>query len=127
MKRNTRRCLASCSPLLWPMAAEHKRGPDLRGYEDVCWGQVCSQGTAADISLSALQNLRALKGSLCLLQTATVYQENGRLMGKDYLFKVQAVEPGTSKRSTFAKCKIDMAQFCSLDGHDVREIDVKLK
>eukprot|EP00775_Hariotina_reticulata_P009982 gene9982-10137_t len=50
-----------------------------------------------------------------LRQTATLYKENGRLLPKEYSFKVQHVR-GTgdsATRKTVGKVKVDMSQFCT--------------
>jgi hypothetical protein len=49
------------------------------------------------------------------IQTATLYKENGRLLPKEYSFKVQHVR-GTgdnTTRKTVGKVKVDMSQFCT--------------
>jgi hypothetical protein len=53
------------------------------------------------------------------MQTATLYKEGGRLLPKEYTFKVQHVrgsgsgDGANSSRKTIGKLKLDMSTFCS--------------
>jgi hypothetical protein len=53
-------------------------------------------------------------------QTVTLYRDAGRLLPKEYTFKLQHVRGGGgdpagggAQRKTVAKLKLDLAQFCS--------------
>ena len=56
-----------------------------------------------------------------------MYKEDDVFVSKEYLFKVQSITPGSEKRNTFAKTKIDLAKFCSCDTSEAREVFIPLK
>ena len=63
-----------------------------------------------------------------LVQTATMYKENDSILAKEYYFKVQAISGGANKkRSTFAKTKIDLAQYCTCESNEPREVYIPLR
>lgn len=62
-----------------------------------------------------------------MLQTATMYKEHDTILTKEYHFKVQSVAPGSEKRTTFAKTKIDLAKYCSCDTNEPREVFIPLQ
>lgn len=66
------------------------------------------------------------------LQTATLYKEGGRLLPKEYTFKVQHVrgsgDGANSSRKTIGKLKLDMSTFCSEETAPVpQEVFLQLK
>lgn len=64
------------------------------------------------------------------LQTATIYRDNGRLLAKEYSFKIQHARgsDSTAVRKTVGKIKIDMSQFCTEDTAPIpQEVFLQLK
>lgn len=64
------------------------------------------------------------------LQTATLYKDSGRLLPKEYTFKIQNVRGSgdSSSRKTIGKIKVDMSQFCSEETAPVpQEVFLQLK
>ena len=64
-------------------------------------------------------------------QTATVYQENGVFVAKEYVFKVQSVKArgrGGEDRRTVGKVRVDLAQFCNAEVEPLpKEVFFQLK
>lgn len=60
-----------------------------------------------------------------------MYKEGGRMLPKEFSFKVQNVrgaDPNNSSRKTIGKVKVDMAQFCTADDVTVpQEVYLQLK
>ncbi|WIA11052.1 hypothetical protein OEZ85_011204 [Tetradesmus obliquus] len=75
---------------------------------------------------------RAVFWKQYLRQTATLYKEGGRLLPKEYTFKVQHVrgsgDGANSSRKTIGKLKLDMSTFCSEETAPVpQEVFLQLK
>lgn len=48
-------------------------------------------------------------------QTATIYKDGGKLMPKDYSFKIQSLttnKEGVEEKKTIGKLKVDLAAYC---------------
>lgn len=64
------------------------------------------------------------------LQTCTMYKEGGRILPKEFSFKIQNVRGNGAEasRKTIGKIKVDMAQFCTADEAAVpQEVYLQLK
>uniref|UniRef100_A0A383V6X7 C2 NT-type domain-containing protein n=1 Tax=Tetradesmus obliquus TaxID=3088 RepID=A0A383V6X7_TETOB len=75
---------------------------------------------------------RAVFWKQYLRQTATLYKEGGRLLPKEFTFKVQHVrgsgDGANSSRKTIGKLKLDMSTFCSEETAPVpQEVFLQLK
>eukprot|EP00884_Botryococcus_braunii_P001061 jgi/Botrbrau1/10956/Bobra.0383s0011.1 len=63
-----------------------------------------------------------------LKQTATFYKDGNTFLPKESTFKVQTVRgKHGEKRDTFAKCKVDLAQFCSCEATGSKELVLPLR
>lgn len=66
----------------------------------------------------------------CCLQTCTMYKEGGRILPKEFSFKIQNVRGKGDHvdRKTIGKIKVDMAQFCTTEEGSVpQELYLQLK
>ncbi|KAK9812792.1 hypothetical protein WJX72_003874 [[Myrmecia] bisecta] len=68
----------------------------------------------------------AKQGRSKAAKTTTLFKDGPRFMAKEYAFKVQRLG-ADDKRSTFGKIRVDLAQFCSVEATEPREICLPLK
>lgn len=64
------------------------------------------------------------------MQTCTMYKEGGRILPKEFSFKIQNVRGSDAHavKKTVGKIKVDMAQFCAADELPVpQEVYLQLK
>ena len=59
-------------------------------------------------------------------QTATVFQDAKGFVAKPYKFKVQSVTEDETKRKTFAKTTINLAEYCHSSGNS-KEVVIHLE
>lgn len=55
-------------------------------------------------------------------QTATVFRDGKGFSSKPYKFKVQSVSQDETRRRTFAKCSINLAEYCKPTGTGTEEV-----
>ena len=61
------------------------------------------------------------------MQTATVFKDGQKFESKPYKFKVQSVSPDGKRRKTFAKCTIDLAQYCHSSHNGTEEVVINME
>lgn len=62
-----------------------------------------------------------------MLQTATVYKDGEGFKPKEYYFKIQDIIGNNKKRHTFAKCKIDLAKYCSCKSNETQDVTIPIR